>query len=555
LASSGCATCGGKVVKSTTKTAGEGGAKKAPTGGIPLSKLKLPKATSPTEKPEAEYSAKQFFLEDYGRTLFPLTTNKVLVEHGEDRIRAYIDKLLKNNHAFLPQRRVYAAKDALHLRRTVKLDPVAEFFIYDLIYRNRSIFRNPHSKSRMHFGYRFEGGRPVPGSRSYKEFKLAIWDQNIWALNFLGFDVASYFNHVYHHDLVEWFAARGAEDGDVEAFGKFLREANAGRTLDCLPQGLYPTKMIGNDFLRFVEESHSVKAENILRFMDDFYLFADDEDALKADFAEIQRLLGQKGLSVNAGKTTTVQPHTERADEGVSELKKKLLERRRGLVEANSYDDDDEELDDDADDESGDAGNEADLLLDLTDEELEYITSILQGGSLEEDDAELILTVMRRHTENVTDHLPTITKQFPHLAKNVYRFCVDIADKELVGSIILGIATDGSPVQEYQLFWFGMMLEEYLLDTTNAPALIGALFNHPNSTDISKAKILEIPDQRFGLPELRANYLATGQSDWLSWASAVGSRTMKSAARNYKLNYFKNSSDMNRLIGEIIGAL
>lgn len=166
-----------------------------------------------------------------------------------------------------------------------------------------------------------------------------------------------------------------------------------------------------------------------------------------------------------------------------------------------------------------------------------------------------MLTVMRRHTEDVEDHLPQIARQFPHLAKNVARFCADIEDKELVAKIVLDIVTDGSSVGEYQLFWFGVVLEDQLLQTKLASGLIGALFSYANATDISRAKILEIADVRFGLPELRANYLTTGQSDWLSWSSAVGSRSMAPAARNYRLTYFKNSSDMNRLIGDIVGGL
>jgi hypothetical protein len=504
-----------------------------------------------TERPP--YSARQFFIDDYARTLFPLATNRILVEAGEATLRAYFDSLIETGHAFLPQKRAYAAKDALHLRRTVKLDPVAEFFIYDLIFRNRAIFRKPHVEGREHFGYRFEDGRPIPGSRSYKAFKAAVWEANVISFAyFIGFDIASYFNHVYHHDLVEWFAARGASEKDTEAFGKFLRETNSGRTLDCLPQGLYPSKMIGNDFLRFVEESHSLHADAIVRFMDDFYIFSNNEDVLKSDFAEIQRLLGQKGLSVNAGKTTTLQPRTEKADSDVGDLKKKLLERRRKIVSSGLYDDDDD--DDDFFDDEEDREDQ-DLLLNLSAEELDYITTLLQDATLEEDDAELILTVMRKHTEDVEAHLPEMMRRFPHLAKNVARFCAEISDKELVAEIVLNLVSDASPVGEYQLFWFGVMLEEYLINTRKASKLIDALFNHPNATDISRAKVLEIPDQRFGLQELRNSYLGTGQSDWLSWSSAVGSRSMGKAARNYRLTYFKNSSPMNRLIGDIVESI
>lgn len=500
------------------------------------------------DKAQQEYSTRQFFLDDYPKTLFPLATNKVLIEHGETKIRDFIESLIRSNHSFLPQKRVYAAKDALHLRRTVKLDPVAEFFIYDIIYRNRGLFRKPHVENRKHFGYRFEGGRPIPASTSYQEFKDALSDIDLLFTPVIGFDVASYFNHVYHHDLVQWFAARGANEADVILFGKFLREGNAGRTLDCLPQGLYPTKMIGNDFLRFIDESHTVRATSLFRFMDDFYLFSDDEDRLQSDFLEIQRLLGQKGLTINAAKTTTKQTRIEKTEIEVSKLKRKLLERRRSIIVSGQYTSDDEES---SDTESSANLNESDLL-ELSPDELAFINSMLRDGDLAEDDAELILTVMRRHASDVTSHLPKMTRSFPHLAKNIAIFCAEVEDKEFVAKMLNDILTTDQRAQEYQLFWFAFMLESYLLSTKGARDLIYNLFNHTNATDVSKAKILEIADQRFGLPELRMRFLTTGQSDWLSWSSAAGSRGVNRAARNYILTYFKNSSAINRLIGDII---
>ena len=57
---------------------------------------------------------------------------------------------------------------------------------------------------------------------------------------------------------------------------------------------------------------------------------------------------------------------------------------------------------------------------------------------------------------------------------------------------------------------------------------------------------------RYGLPEMRETFLRAGRSDWLAWASAVGSRAMDKQARNYLLDYFKNGSEMNRLIAEIM---
>lgn len=483
-------------------------------------------------------------MDDLPRTLFPLNTNKVLVERGAKEILDYAEALVDGQGSFLPQRRVYANKDALHLRRTVKLDAVAEFFLYDLIYRNRTRFRKPHTKKRRHFGYRFEDGKPMSPSRSYSEFKRAISSESLLA-EFLCFDVSAYFNGVYHHDLHAWFAALEPENPkDSISFGKFFREINAGRSLDCLPQGIYPTKMIGNDFLRFIEESSMLRSDQIVRFMDDVYLFDEDDEVLQSDFAEVQRLLGLKGLSVNPSKTRTGgMPSTGEADEQLGQLKKRLLKRRRYLI-LSHYDDPLEDDEGDEDDEEG--------MAELDEEEIEFILSLLSAGNLSEEDAELILIVMRDHVDQIEEHLGLFARGFPHLAKNFYGLCTDAEDKEAVAEIVLEIANEGGYLSEYQLFWLGMMLDSYLMNTKKASAIINALYNHQCATDITRAKILEIQDLRYGLPEMRERFLREGRSDWLAWASAVGSVAMDNQARNYLLDYFKNGSSMNDLIASIL---
>lgn len=105
---------------------------------------RLGKWAKSVQKP---YSAADFFLEDFPRTLFPLTTNKVLVELGHEELLAFAENLIAEDGKFLPQRRVYANKDPLHLRRTIKLDPVAEFYFYHIVHKNRHKFRKPHRSS------------------------------------------------------------------------------------------------------------------------------------------------------------------------------------------------------------------------------------------------------------------------------------------------------------------------------------------------------------------------------------------------------------------------
>lgn len=274
--------------------------------------------------------------------------------------------------------------------------------------------------------------------------------------------------------------------------------------------------------------------------MDDMYLFSNDEQAIDDDFQVIQRLLGEKGLSVNPQKTKKDAAAHLKMDKDIDDVKRTLLKRRRYLI-AVGYDDAGEEV-----------VRELKLRQPLSDKELEYINSVLDKPEIEEDDAELILTIMREHAHKVERRLPYIAHAHPHLIKNIYSFCSNVADKEFIADMIYEEAAKGNQLIEYQLFWFGAILEEHLMQTRKASNLISILFNHRSATPLTRARILEIPDIRFGLPELRHEFLSSGQSDWLAWSSAVGSRLLNPISRNHVLKYFGNGSQLNHLIATIM---
>ena len=107
-------------------------------------------------------------------------------------------------------------------------------------------------------------------------------------------------------------------------------------------------------------------------------------------------------------------------------------------------------------------------------------------------------------------------------------------------------------VTEYSLFWVACIVEKHLLKAKGVEQLIAALYEHPDGTRISQAKLLEIPDRRFGLRELREENLRRGSSDWLSWSSAMGSSAENKSNRNHLLGYFANGSDLNRIIADAV---
>jgi len=110
----------------------------------------------------------------------------------------------------------------------------------------------------------------------------------------------------------------------------------------------------------------------------------------------------------------------------------------------------------------------------------------------------------------------------------------------------------GVQITEFQLFWLAKITEDILLDNRKAGDLLIALYDHQSATEITRAKVLEIPEMKFGMPDLREEQLRSGQSGWLAWSSAVGTRKHPKAKRNHLLKYLRKSSPMNRLIGEFV---
>jgi hypothetical protein len=150
-------------------------------------------------KTAPQFSAQQYLLEDHARTLFPLTTTKVVITGALTELQNYIADIVNpdTSDAFLPQQRCFASKTGFHLRRTVALDPVAAYFVYDLIYRHRGRLVIKRPENRRSFGYKFRLGRPIAPSVSYGEFRTAIRSAARAFRHALAFDISAYFNSVY----------------------------------------------------------------------------------------------------------------------------------------------------------------------------------------------------------------------------------------------------------------------------------------------------------------------------------------------------------------------
>jgi len=112
---------------------------------------------------------------------------------------------------------------------------------------------------------------------------------------------------------------------------------------------------------------------------------------------------------------------------------------------------------------------------------------------------------------------------------------------------VLRVAREKNPLTEDQLFWMAKIAEDHLLDSDKCPELLERLYTHDAATQLTKAKVLEIP--HVAMNDMRDEFLKGGRSDWLAWSSAIGSRELAKSKRNHLLKYFGKASPMNAIIG------
>nr|WP_020584102.1 antiviral reverse transcriptase Drt5 [Endozoicomonas elysicola] len=463
-----------------------------------------------------------------------------MVEKSASEISDYISKIgnpSEKQHCFLSQETVYASKTKHHLRRTIKLDPVAEYYLYEMAYKNRKIFRKSNNPNRQHFGYRFSEGKKIEIHQSYKEFIDLAERLKCDFKYHIKFDISSYFNSIYHHDLLNWFSAQKTTSADMELLGQFMREINSGFSIDFLPHGLYPTKMLGSHFLSYIDHSELIKCEAMIRFMDDFLLFSDSKDILVKDFETIQKSLGQKSLNINSAKTILFGEE----DNSISKVVDEIKERVMGKVNTATGSGIDYEV-------------YIQELKDLNKKEIDHLLSLVSDDNITDDEVSLIIDCICEHTSDFKDYAAEFIYKFPHLSKKIFHKCSSVENYEELSHSLHELVKTAEYLNEYQLFWIAKITEKYLLDTSPCGKIFALLYEHKNATTISKAKILEIPGAKYGMPEWREIHLKNGSSGWLSWASAIGMRNDTKQTKNYLMSYFSKASSINKLIADTVTA-
>jgi hypothetical protein len=461
--------------------------------------------------------------QDNARGMFPLKSTVAYVQYGEAALREFVRKQILDDtavdSAFLHCPVAYALKDKQHLRRVLVLDPISTFYIYDFALRNTQAFQASPPSERQFYGCAFKGKKPLDGFLQYHEFRRRKYVLKRTYRYFAKVDIANCFNSFYHHDVVSFLHDR-TEGAEHEHFGQFIREINGGVSINCFPQGIYPAKAIGNSFLSFIESSMALQSSAIIRFLDDVFLFDDKQRTLEKDVIVLQQLIGRFGLALNSEKTHFGSEKDNFEERRLDRIKKSLLKKRE---ETKSYDE------------------ERESAPELTRAQVAYLKDLVQQRDINEEDVELALSLLREDEDEAFELVSLALTRYPNLTKDVYKLIETMTPSDALWSIVSRRLRQ-SFLTEYELFWLTRMAIDHFPMTARVAQALLAAHLHPSATEITKAAVLEVPDNRYGLFDLKYNQLRNAAIGIGGACAVAGLHRSEKAKRNQLYKYAMKSS-------------
>lgn len=483
----------------------------------------------------AKYTTHNFIRRDTPKNFFPLEFYQFLARVRGNEIGTYINEIFKQQNktaSFIQCPQATIPKDKFHTRKVLLLDPIAYYYLYDFSRKNAKFFTNTKTKNRESYGYTFSKGMPSDSFQDYHTFRRRKYTLKQNFKYCAKIDIFDCFNSFYHHNIAHYIHHVTNNIDEYEQFGQFLREIHGGVSIGCFPQGYYPAKMIGNAYLSFIEQSINLQSDFIIRFLDDIYLFSNRVKPLQQDIRIIQDIISYHNLRLNSSKTKYSE-NSDFEERHLDDIKKKLLRKREDATLS-----DDEEYE----------------LVTLSDEESEYLESLVKQPTVAEEDVELALALAQNDFKESQRLFSLSLEEYPSLIKGAYRLLgrmmtidfhatrIDheydllIKDKEQLKDMIYNRHHDDT-LGDYELFWLSkMIIDCFELDVKSASCLF-EIFEHKNASHATKSLILSMDANEFGFGALKVNYLKNSPSNLIGASAMFGLLQYPKGQRNQIYKY------------------
>jgi hypothetical protein len=254
-----------------------------------------------------------------------------------------------------------------------------------------------------------------------------------------------------------------------------------------------------------------------VRYLDDIYIFAESRRYVESDIYRLQTLLSAHNLYLNASKTLVDTTKSSLRLPRTSAIRKSLLVKRAEAIET-AYDEQTEEIH-------------------LTDDEFAYLSTVISGKDVAEEDVELALALITEDEAHAERLAELVFKRYPHLIKNLFTHLKSAAfDGRKLLALIEDAVADRN-THEFVLFWCARILLGTYEWHRKIAQLIMKIYSHASATNVVKAVILESAHLDSGMADQKVHAIESGGSTIVAIAAATGLRYLEHGRRNQLYKY------------------
>lgn len=178
-----------------------------------------------------------------------------------------------------------------------KIAPVAESTLNrEQVFSYALLEEDPH-------GFMFQSA-----SDCFTKFKEKVleFSQSGNYTHVLKADVASFFERLYQHVLINLLSSAGCNNYVVSFLGKFLSLLTQ-KDSHGIIQGVFPSDFLGNFYLCSLDAEHQIHEIPFVRYVDDIYMFFESEKDVNIHKILLSSWLRRDGLNLNEAKTKTLE--------------------------------------------------------------------------------------------------------------------------------------------------------------------------------------------------------------------------------------------------------
>jgi hypothetical protein len=344
-------------------------------------------------------------------------------------------------------------------------------------------------------------------------------------------DVAAYFEHVYHHVLVNTLRAFRCDPLVVDALEILLRKWRDGVSFG-IPQGLWPSDLLGNLYLHPLDDQMVLDKWEYLRYVDDIRVFTSTKTEAKKVLVSMSKKLARLGLTLNSAKTQILlrDEFCGKLRPGSEKLQTLVAKRRDFLKALNPY--------------FSEFGPPSENPLEP--EDIDLILEIMRDATtqhpMNEGDLKFALKALFGSSEDEAKATAlNLLVEYPHMTSYIINYLASAGHDEKVASALVAFLGSAENIYEWQEMW----ILRYFFTAKRLPKDLHTTLRQiavdRNKSNACRCVAIHLLGELGNAEDWRAlkEQFNTEDSNWVRSYLVLGTRQLPRDERNHDYLYWK----------------